>query len=323
MPTRTLTCESVDEWRNAVSTSFVPLRAEAAPGTFRGRIQTAENGGVHFSAIEADPHRALRTATLARGTDGPFFKVSLQLTGSQLLTQDDHRVVLRPGDLAIYDSTRPYSLESSAPFSSLVLMFPHENLQVPASDIATVVGTNLACDDGVGPLVCRMLGQIASDLDALMTPGGGRLTHSVLDMVATALTERLAVQLGHTDHEHRTLALRVRAFIEAHLAEPTLGPEPIAAAHYVSTRHLQKVFKAEGHTVTGWIRGRRLQRCREELVDPLHAGRSVSAVGARWGFPDAAHFSRVFKAAFGMTPSEWRVQGCDVRAAATGRVPIR
>ena len=313
MSTRIQICESVDAWRTAVSNSFVPLRAEGASGTFRASIRTAESDGVHFSTIEADPHIVMRTARLARGMDRPFFKVSLQLTGSQQLAQDDHRVVLRPGDLAIYDSTRPYSLESSEPLSSLVLMFPQELLQIAATDVASVAGTSLACPDGVGPLVSRMLGQLALDLDALSTPGGGRVTHAVLDLVATALTERLGAQLGHTDHEHRTLALRVRAFIEGRLTDPALGPEPIAAAHYISTRHLQKVFKAEGHTVTAWIRGRRLQRCREELVDPAHRGRSVSAIGARWGFPDAAHFSRVFRTEFGISPSECRIRGTDVR----------
>jgi AraC-like DNA-binding protein len=40
--------------------------------------------------------------------------------------------------------------------------------------------------------------------------------------------------------------------------------------------------------------------------DPLHAGKSVSAVAARWGFLDAAHFSRTFRDAFGMSPTDWR-----------------
>jgi AraC-like DNA-binding protein len=32
----------------------------------------------------------------------------------------------------------------------------------------------------------------------------------------------------------------------------------------------------------------------------------VGAIGARWGFVDPAHFSRVFKAAYGMPPGEFR-----------------
>ena len=55
-----------------------------------------------------------------------------------------------------------------------------------------------------------------------------------------------------------------------------------------------------------WIRTRRLEQCRRMLSDPVHAGRSVSEIGARWGLPDAPHFSRVFKAAYGVSPRQFR-----------------
>jgi AraC-like DNA-binding protein len=42
------------------------------------------------------------------------------------------------------------------------------------------------------------------------------------------------------------------------------------------------------------------------LDDPAHADRSVSEIGARWGLPDAPHFSRVFKGAYGMSPRQFR-----------------
>jgi transcriptional regulator GlxA family with amidase domain len=32
----------------------------------------------------------------------------------------------------------------------------------------------------------------------------------------------------------------------------------------------------------------------------------VGAVAGRWGFLDAAHFSRSFRDAFGESPSDWR-----------------
>jgi AraC-like DNA-binding protein len=35
-------------------------------------------------------------------------------------------------------------------------------------------------------------------------------------------------------------------------------------------------------------------------------GRPVAAVGARWGYPDPAHFSRLFKATYGMGPRDYR-----------------
>jgi AraC-like DNA-binding protein len=58
--------------------------------------------------------------------------------------------------------------------------------------------------------------------------------------------------------------------------------------------------------VSTWIRERRLENCRRDLIDPLNAHLSVGAIASRWGFAEAAHFSRVFKAAFQMSPTELR-----------------
>ena len=85
-----------------------------------------------------------------------------------------------------------------------------------------------------------------------------------------------------------------KVHIDEHLGDPDLRPDAIAAAHFVSTRHLQKLFKAEGLTVTDWIRERRLAGCRRDLRDPaLRATRRSSRIATRWGLTNPAHFSRL------------------------------
>ncbi|MFF5727589.1 helix-turn-helix domain-containing protein [[Kitasatospora] papulosa] len=39
-----------------------------------------------------------------------------------------------------------------------------------------------------------------------------------------------------------------------------------------------------------------MERCRAELTG---SGRTVTAVAARWGFPDPTHVSKLFKATYG------------------------
>lgn len=58
--------------------------------------------------------------------------------------------------------------------------------------------------------------------------------------------------------------------------------------------------------MAAWIRQRRLERCRRDLLDPALADLPVSAVAARWGLMNAAHFSRAFRAAYGLPPTEYR-----------------
>ncbi|MET8678043.1 helix-turn-helix transcriptional regulator [Streptomyces sp. NPDC004647] len=58
--------------------------------------------------------------------------------------------------------------------------------------------------------------------------------------------------------------------------------------------------------VGNWIRLRRLEQCRRDLHDPALCARPVSAIAVRWGFRDAAHFSRTFRATYGVPPGEYR-----------------
>jgi AraC-like DNA-binding protein len=64
--------------------------------------------------------------------------------------------------------------------------------------------------------------------------------------------------------------------------------------------------KHRGGTVAQQIQRTRLERCRRELVDPRCDTRSVTDISRRWGFPDLATFSRAFRAAYGMSPTDWR-----------------
>ena len=105
------------------------------------------------------------------------------------------------------------------------------------------------------------------------------------------------------------LLMQVKAHIERHLGDPALRPGSIAAAHFITTRYLHRLFEAEGCTVSEWIRRARLERCRRDLADPALAGDTILAIATRWGMPDGAHFSRMFRATHGMSPREFRA-GC-------------
>jgi AraC-like DNA-binding protein len=80
----------------------------------------------------------------------------------------------------------------------------------------------------------------------------------------------------------------------------------IAAENYISVRHLHKLCEAEGTTVAAWIRARRLERCRRDLLDPSLRTHPVSAVATRWGFVNPEHFSRLFRAIHQLPPGEYR-----------------
>ena len=118
-----------------------------------------------------------------------------------------------------------------------------------------------------------------------------RLSTAVMDVIGAALaapSDRSSAL--PPESRSTTLLLSIKAFIERELPNPALTPSGIAAEHHISVRYLQKLFEAQGETVTGWIRRRRLERSRRDLLDPRLRARPVAAIGARWGFADATHF---------------------------------
>jgi len=121
------------------------------------------------------------------------------------------------------------------------------------------------------------------------------------------------------ESRRNAMMLRIDAFIEHHLGDPSLSPGMIAAAHHISVRMLHKLYEAEDQPIAASIRQRRLERCRQDLLDPGLGNRSVGAIGARWGFRDAAAFSRAFRAAYGVPPGEYRAVHLGTRLVQGGR----
>lgn len=92
--------------------------------------------------------------------------------------------------------------------------------------------------------------------------------------------------------------------IEQCLEDPALKPAAIARQNGCSLRSLQMAFAEHGTTVTDEIRDRRLARCKAMLLDaPLEP---IGRLAMRWGFNDASHFCRLFKASFGVSPRQYR-----------------
>jgi len=302
----TFVARDLAAFRSAVSDSFVPLQVTSSGADrFRGVIRGASIDEVHVNDVRATAHVVERTPELIARGDRSYFKLSLMLAGTGLLVQDDREAVLSPGDLAVYDTDRPYSLVFGEEFRTMVVMFPKHLIGLPAELVGQLTAVRISGQEGLGGMVAPYLSQLAANLDQLAGSTGARLAHSALDLVTTVFTRELGLDEASAD-PHRSLMHRIRAYIERDLASTELSPTVIAAAHYISTRHLHGLFQEQGTTVSTWIRTRRLERCRRDLLDPILAGRPVSAIAARWGFVDAAHFSRAFKAAYGVSPSEYR-----------------
>jgi len=303
---------SFDEWETEICQTFVPLHARH-PGTevrsFRGGVAARDLGTVTLAEVTASQAVVERTPRLIRREDPELYKFGLQVSGSCVIEQDGRQAALRAGDFAIYDTSRPYRLAFGDDFTMIVAMFPRAVVQLPAANMADLTAVRLAGDQGLASLLTPLMRGLCVDA---VTGGGvidSHLGDAVVDLVTAAFAQQLSLVLPEEHGAgHRALVAQVYRFIDDNLASPDLSSSVIAAAHFVSVRQLQKVFESEGESVTAIIRHRRLERCRRDLADPGTRERPIAAVAARWGFLDAAHFSRLFRATYGASPREYRRQ---------------
>jgi AraC-like DNA-binding protein len=253
-------------------------------------------------------HRSRRNI-LRSDSEDDLCKVHVMARGRGVVRQDGREADLGSGDLAFVDLSRPAHWDMS-PMRCVVIGFPRRLLPLDANDTARLTAVRVRGDRGVGRLASSLARQLPRQLDDGGTASAAntsRLGTAVLDL----LTVALASQIGGGDDvpaetQRRALLVRIRAFIEERLSDPGLSPAVIAAAHHMSVRSLYKLFEDEETTVASWIRRRRLERCRRDLLDPGQRTVPVSTIGARWGLTNAAHFSRVFRAVYGMAPVDYR-----------------
>lgn len=295
-----------DYWRETLSQTFGAVDMSVSDEAYSGTVRTASLGRIRAVTLEGDSLSALRTRRLVtRNARDEFVVVKLLDQGVARLEQNGREAILGPGDVFVYDMARPIRLDFPRPFRTKSLVLPRELLGLSDSDIARVTASRIGPDTQLGNLLSPFLAGLVDGAESYPPRTSELMARSVVDMLGVLADEVLGRPGTDTPGGNRALLLRVQRFIDNHLTDPGLTPQAIARAHHLSLRYLHKLFESEDTTVSRWIQRRRLEECRRDLA--LHRNDStIAAVAQRWGFTSAAHFSRVFRAAYGMSPREWR-----------------
>lgn len=112
-------------WRAEASATFGTLRLTCPdPQNFRATVRSAEAGEISLFDMSTPPHVVDKRPEDITPTSPAYCKLSLQLEGASLLQQDDRELLLRPGEMALYVTQRPYHLEHLEKQRSLIVLSP-------------------------------------------------------------------------------------------------------------------------------------------------------------------------------------------------------
>jgi AraC-like DNA-binding protein len=305
--------DRLDFVQQITATTWVPMECRSEyRADYRGEFRVSGLGPMQVVVLDIMPITVRRTPELISQADPDMLKIFLVCgDGSSVVDQGGQQARLSAAEFAFYDTRRPYEVSCGVDLDGLTrvltFMLPPSLLPLSRSRLRRLAATRIPASAGLGDLTSQFLLQLARNVDHYSPAEAARLSTAALEVLATRLAHELDARDWSTPEARRhALLTAVQAFIQQHLGDPQVSPAAIAAAHHISLRSLHQLFHDEGLTVAGWIRWRRLERCRRDLSDPALASRPIAAIAARWGFSSAADFSRAFRAAHGMPPAEYR-----------------
>ncbi|NUR95103.1 MAG: helix-turn-helix domain-containing protein [Kribbellaceae bacterium] len=277
--------------------------AEVPPATYGAFTQL---GQLTVCSISSNAHTVERTPALARDGLVPSIFLGLQLSGSSLVVQGGREAVLEPRDLVLIESTAPYTLVDPDGIRQHFFRIPIAALGLPHDVIRQVRATTLSPGHPIADLAAAYLYRLATHPEIGTHPDADAVSLPTVALVRALITTHLDATARGKEPLQVTLRLRILEYVRAHLGDPGLNAGQIAAEHHISVRHLYNVLAAGGISLGDWIRDQRLEGAREDLARPGLRSLTIATIARRWGFTDPSSFGRVFRAAYGLSPREWR-----------------
>lgn len=299
------TASQFSQWRDAVNETHLSwAMPKRRSGAYAAALEVQGLGAGRVMSCTCDPCAGARTRIEIGRSDDEYFGVLHVVEGAERIRQCNRDALLGPGDFTLWDSRQPIEFSVGARLSKITLLVPQPLLTAILPRAADHVARTFSGTSGRGALFANHLRVLARERQGVASTHVPNLLATTIDLLGMALAPEDGAVNELVSVRHRDLFDRVQQYIQLHLGDPDLRPVAIAAAHGVSTRQLQRVFEENGLMMERWIWQERLTRCRQQLVQLPDA--PVSVVAFRWGFSDAAHFSRAFRREFGLSPRQFR-----------------
>ncbi|UFZ06267.1 helix-turn-helix domain-containing protein [Bradyrhizobium ontarionense] len=294
-------------WQDIVCDVYVGLDCTSDLGSaFRGSVTHANLGQAVCSEVCSGQQRVHRTRQRISRSDADFVLVALGQDGIGGVVQDGRDTVIRPGEFAIYDTTRPYELQFDTAFRQVVFKLPRDMLQRRIGPIEVVTAITFGADSPLPKLAHDFILQLCRNAELIGDEHADRLTDQAADLLAMALSERLSTQHLPASTHRAALLYRLKAHIRARLPDPDLSLSEVARELGLSARYVNDLFSDEDTSFQRHVLSERLKQCQRDLASPALARRQVSEIAFSWGFNDLSHFGRVFRERFGVSPRQWR-----------------
>lgn len=290
-----------ERWEAAMSAYYVPVRVRVDRDASRGTPSLLRRHEMEdLALVELSCGRcAVENASAPASEISDDVALIIVEDGGERVSSVDRQNRLQPGDVVLWDPRKPaaFQVDDHA---------VKHNLLIPRAELRTAIGREV--DLGTvplgGPCLLMLSSMINSFVECLpqMTPAEARsVRNASIELVAGAIRNGVGVP----ESARSQLRTSVEAWIERNLTRE-LTPAFVAAEHAISVRTLNRLFSERGETLGSYVRERRLERARNDVIA---TDLPLTAIAHRWHFSDGSHFTRQFVGRFGTTPNSLRRAG--------------
>jgi AraC-like DNA-binding protein len=241
-----------------------------------------------------------RTSRAIRADQLDSYVIRLQRRGRWRGDADDRAVAADARDVMVLDMARP-SAALGTGIDNINVIMPRDVLDalLPPFDMH-----GLVLQGAPAALLRSYVGALADNLPHLPAEHAPEMARATCNVIAACLAPSRETAARARTPLALTRFTEIRRYVDRHLSSPALTPDAICKALGLSRSTLYAACEPFGG-VAALIQRRRLDRIRAILADPRD-GRRISEIAYQHGFVSNAHFSRAFRSAFGVSPSEAR-----------------
>ena len=288
--------------RRFAQVTFNPIDRES----FEAELRMGSVGPIGIARMQSKPTDIERNRSHIDRSAGRLFSFLLQARGSVTFSHYGHETRMEEGDFTLCDSAAPHRFNCSEGTELIILRTSPDVLRSYLPDPEQFCGLRLPANKGITAAAANLTRKMWSLAESgLPEKFSAMVARNVLDVMATAYAMSFDAPLADSSAVS-TRKLQAKRYIEAHLREPDLTPCTVASALGISPRYLRMLFCGGTENASRYILRRRLEECAKQLSSALWRGHTITEIAFSSGFNSAAHFTRVFRDEYGVTPSQFR-----------------
>lgn len=297
-------------WQAALCDLYVNVdTAVSDRADYRGFVREAHFGPVTITDTLLSRQEIRRRRKHLAKVDKDCYYLQFIQRGRMNVIQDHHTLASNSALGTLFYASEPYQLQCVQEVRAYYVEIPRESLiaRLDRRDLPTSV--NFSTGAGLGRVAADFCLSLATESEAISDADKAALGDDLLDLVARAVDRSsVAEPVKHAFQKARLHA--IKTYIDQNLANPVLSLTSIAKNNGISVRYLHYLFQQDDTSPADWIWNRRLERCYNLLSTPNMANRSVTDIAYSVGFSSSSHFSNLFKAKFGLRPTDLRRGTC-------------